>query len=213
MNRAHTYYSSAYRRRRVIVALLIISVAAVIALAVVSAIGLARAVGAGAPQQGGPASGGVPGAIAGGGSGSDGADGNIAGDPLPLDADHPAITRLDPELLAALRAAEADAAERGISFYVSSGWRSEAMQRQLFEQAVGTYGSAEEAARWVASPEKSAHVRGAAVDIWPTDADDWLNRFGARYGICQIYANEIWHFELATAPGGECPAQLSDARG
>ena len=39
----------------------------------------------------------------------------------------------------------------------------------------------------------------------------WLSEHGAGYGLCQTYANETWHFELATTPGGECPAMRRDA--
>jgi hypothetical protein len=53
-------------------------------------------------------------------------------------------------------------------------------------------------------------VTGDAVDIGPTDADDWLIQHGSTYGLCQIFANELWHFELATTPGGDCPALLAD---
>jgi len=63
----------------------------------------------------------------------------------------------------------------------------------------------------VTTPERSKHVSGEAIDIWPTDADDWLIRNGDDYGICQTYSNEMWHFELATEPGGECPVPLDDA--
>ena len=75
------------------------------------------------------------------------------------------------------------------------------------------YGSLEEARKWVSTPELSAHVTGDAIDIGYTDADSWLMQHGADYGLCQIYSNEIWHFELATTPGGDCPPQLADASG
>ena len=35
------------------------------------------------------------------------------------------------------------------------------------------------------------------MDVAPVDADNWLIRNGAQFGLCQIYANELWHFELA----------------
>jgi hypothetical protein len=56
-------------------------------------------------------------------------------------------------------------------------------------------------------------VTGDAVDLGPTQADDWVIRHGADYGLCQTYANELWHFELATEPGGSCPAPRPDAAG
>jgi hypothetical protein len=53
-------------------------------------------------------------------------------------------------------------------------------------------------------------VTGDAVDIGPQEADAWLVEHGAAYGLCQIFANEAWHFELATTPGGVCPDLLPD---
>ena len=84
-------------------------------------------------------------------------------------------------------------------------------QQSLLDAAVTHYGSGAEARRWVNTPEKSTHVTGKAVDIGPTAADLWLRRRGNRYGLCQIYANEMWHFELATKPGGICPPPIADA--
>ena len=107
------------------------------------------------------------------------------------------VARLDPDLLVALRRAATDAARDGIQFYVNSGWRSPDYQDQLLRQAVAQYGSEEEAARWVATAQTSPHVAGDAADIGKTDATDWLSAYGAHYGLCQIYRNEPWHYELA----------------
>ena len=54
-----------------------------------------------------------------------------------------------------------------------------AYQEQLLDEAVSEYGSEEEAARWVATPETSPHVSGDAVDIGPADATAWLSEHGA----------------------------------
>lgn len=132
-------------------------------------------------------------------------------EPVSVFEDVPALTNLDSDLLDALHAA-AEAAEReGIPFVVTSGWRSEAYQQQLLDEAIETYGSEEEARRWVHSPEQSLHVTGEAVDIGWTDAADWLGRHGHRWGLCAPYANEMWHFELLTEPGGTCPPRVPDA--
>ena len=48
----------------------------------------------------------------------------------------------------------------------------------------------------MATPDTSAHVSGDAVDIGPSDAAAWLSEHGAAYGLCQIYGNEPWHYEL-----------------
>jgi hypothetical protein len=122
------------------------------------------------------------------------------------------VAKLNPDLLAALRRAATDAANAGIQVYVDSGWRSSDYQEQLFQQAVSKYGSAAEAARWVAPPSRSAHVSGDAVDIGHSDAAAWLSAHGSAYGLCQIYANEPWHYELRPeAVGQGCPAMYADA--
>lgn len=129
------------------------------------------------------------------------------------DDDHvPAIARMDPALLDALREAATDAAADGIPYFpVTSGWRTEAYQRWLFDDAVERYGSEEVARQYVATPDRSPHVTGDAVDIGSLDAQLWLIEHGSRYGLCQTYANERWHFELATEPGGACPEMKADA--
>lgn len=124
--------------------------------------------------------------------------------------DNAAIDRLDPDLLDAVLAAAEDAEADGVDLRITSGWRSKGHQERLFEDALVKYGSAEEASRWVASPESSAHVTGDAVDIGPTDGAIWMGQHGAAYGLCQTFANEIWHFELLTSPGGTCPEMLPD---
>ena len=123
----------------------------------------------------------------------------------------PAVTNLDAELRTAVRAAATVAAEDGVDMHVNSGWRSAAYQQVLRQDAVDQYGSEEEAARWVATPENSEHVSGDAVDLGPLAAQDWLSRRGAEFGLCQIYANERWHFELRPAAvANGCPLMYDD---
>ncbi|MFC4586540.1 M15 family metallopeptidase [Sphaerisporangium corydalis] len=129
----------------------------------------------------------------------------------PRDTGLPAIANLDPKLLRAVRKAADDASRDGIGIYLTSGWRSKAYQQRLLDEAIVKYGSEREARRYVDTPERSHHVTGQAVDIGPTDADDWLARHGTAYGLCQTYANEMWHFELTITPGGTCPTPLTDA--
>lgn len=128
-----------------------------------------------------------------------------------FDIDQPTVANLDEDLLEAIQAAARDAREDGVRMNITSGWRSRAHQQRLFAEAVSKYGSEQEASRWVSTPDDSAHVTGDAVDIGPTDAADWLSRHGSAYGLCQIFANEIWHYELATEPGGRCPEMLPDS--
>lgn len=135
-----------------------------------------------------------------------------AGDFVGPDDDRlPAIARVDPVLLDALRAAAADAAQDGIALQVTSGWRSAQYQQWLLDDAIETYASEQVARQFVATPDASKHVTGDALDIGPIDAQFWLIEHGYRYGLCQIYANERWHFERATEPGGVCPELKEDA--
>jgi D-alanyl-D-alanine carboxypeptidase len=131
----------------------------------------------------------------------------------PFDTLNPALAQLDPALLKAIQDAANAAKAQGIDLRINSGWRSEGFQQRLFDDAVRTYGSADIARQFVASPEVSKHVVGQAVDVAPVDADNWLIRTGAQFGLCQIYANEIWHFELAVDEQGNCPPLRPNAAG
>ncbi|WP_235036944.1 M15 family metallopeptidase [Actinomadura sp. K4S16] len=139
------------------------------------------------------------------------ADGVVPDGVTVFDDAFPAVANLDPGLLKALRRAAADAADDGIEFYVNSGWRSPAYQNRLLRDAVSKYGSEAEAARWVATPATSLHVSGDAVDIGHSDAAAWLSRHGAGFGLCQVYRNEPWHYELRTdAADRGCPHMYAD---
>lgn len=125
------------------------------------------------------------------------------------DTDVPGVARLDPGLREALQRAQA---ESGLTFFVNSGWRTPAFQQSLIDDAIETYGSWQEASRWVASPHGSAHLTGDAVDIGGWDAAAWLQANGAAHDLCQIYDNEGWHFELREgAATGGCPPRYVDA--
>ena len=128
-----------------------------------------------------------------------------------FDDESPAVANLDPDLLGALRQAATVASGDGVEFVVNSGWRSPEEQDQLLRDAVSEYGSESEAARWVATPNTSAHVSGDAVDIGPPEAAVWLSSYGAQYGLCQIYSNEPWHYELRSDAGlYGCPPLYAD---
>ena len=123
----------------------------------------------------------------------------------------PTVTGLDPALLEALRTAATAALDDGVVLHVNSGWRSAADQQRLLEEAIAEYGSEKEARRWVATPETSAHVSGDAVDLGPASAATWLDRHGAAYGLCRVYRNEPWHFELRQGAALQgCPAMYAD---
>ena len=95
-------------------------------------------------------------------------------------------------------------------FHVNSGWRSPEYQDLLLREAVAEYGSEAAAARWVATASTSPHVSGEAVDI-DSDAASWLADHGAGYGLCRVYGNEPWHYELRPeAIDRGCPPTYAD---
>ena len=139
------------------------------------------------------------------------ADGVLPDGVTVFDGGYPGVANLDADLLQTLRDAATDAADDGIEFHVNSGWRSPEYQNQLLREAVSEYGSAEEAARWVATADTSAHVSGNAVDVGSSDTAAWLSEHGAAYGLCQIYGNESWHYELRPeAIDRGCPPMYDD---
>ena len=131
----------------------------------------------------------------------------------PFDVSNPALAQVDPPLLNAIQDATRAAAAEGVDLRITSGWRSKGFQQRLFDDAVRQYGSEDIAKQFVASPDVSKHVVGQAVDVAPVDADKWLIRNGAQFGLCQSYANELWHFELAVDQQGNCPPLRPNAAG
>ena len=139
------------------------------------------------------------------------ADGGVPDGTTVFDDEVPGVANLDSDLLGALRQAATDAAAAGVEFYVDSGWRSPEYQEHLRQEAVSKYGSEAEAARWVATAETSPHVSGDAVDIGPSAAAAWLSDHGADYGLCQMYGNEPWHYEVRSeAIEQGCPPMYAD---
>jgi hypothetical protein len=139
------------------------------------------------------------------------ADGAVPDGTTVFDGEIPGVAKLDPALLGALRLAATDAAGAGVELVVDSGWRSPEYQEQLLHEAISKYGSEAQARRWVATPGTSAHVSGDAADIGPSHAAAWLSERGPGYGLCQVYGNEPWHYELRPeAINNGCPPMYAD---
>ena len=115
--------------------------------------------------------------------------------PLALGYDreglHPALRLAVERLMAAARG----------RVRVSSGYRSAERQRELWEDAIGRYGSPAAAARWVARPGSSMHERGLAVDL--AGDVDYAARLveQLRLPLHRPLPHEPWHFELAGSRG------------
>ena len=118
---------------------------------------------------------------------------------------------LDPALKFFYTLAKRDAAAHGVPLAITSGHRTWAQQQSLWQSGVAEYGSPEAARRWVLPPGESAHVAGKAIDVRPIEGARWLEAHGNKYGLCRMYVNEWWHFEIATVPTQRCPAMVRDA--
>lgn len=87
---------------------------------------------------------------------------------------------------------------------ILSGYRSVAIQEELWRNALRKYGSAEKARKWVAPPGKSNHGRGTAADLtYKTHAAKvWAHANAARFGLAFNLSNEDWHIEPAGLRNG-----------
>ncbi|MGQ4598489.1 D-alanyl-D-alanine carboxypeptidase family protein [Nocardia sp. R6R-6] len=117
---------------------------------------------------------------------------------------------LEPALALAYTLAEHEAHAQGVPLSITSGYRTPAEQQALWADGVATYGP-DGARRWVLPPDESTHVSGRAIDVGPRQGAQWLETNGNRWGLCRMFENEWWHFELATAPGADCPPMMPDA--
>jgi D-alanyl-D-alanine carboxypeptidase len=79
------------------------------------------------------------------------------------------------------RAAKAD----GVVLSISSGYRSDAEQADLFARNPDP--------RWVAPPGTSLHRFGTELDLGPPSAYAWLAANAARFHFVQRYEWEPWH--------------------
>jgi len=87
----------------------------------------------------------------------------------------------------------AAARRSGIGLTVTSGYRSNAEQAQLF--------AAHPDPKWVAPPGQSLHRLGTELDLGPPAAYGWLAANAKRFGFVQRYSWEAWHYGLISNPG------------
>jgi len=80
------------------------------------------------------------------------------------------------------RAARAD----GVTLLVSSGYRSDAEQAELFRLNPDP--------NWVAPPGTSLHRYGTELDLGPRAAYGWLALNAGRFHFIQRYPHEPWHY-------------------
>jgi LAS superfamily LD-carboxypeptidase LdcB len=114
---------------------------------------------------------------------------------------------LKPAAYAAWKQIKTAMAADGITLSLNSGKRGWAHQQELWENEIRKTGSEEAAMHLVLPPQKSMHVQGFAVDIYPEAAQIWLQNKGSKYGWCRLYDNEAWHFEFDADYKSGCPAR------
>jgi Transglycosylase SLT domain/D-alanyl-D-alanine carboxypeptidase len=86
------------------------------------------------------------------------------------------------------RAASAD----GVSLLISSGYRSDAEQAELFSRNPDP--------TWVAPPGTSLHRFGTELDLGPPAAYGWLAANAPRFHFIQRYPHEPWHYGYTLNP-------------
>jgi hypothetical protein len=90
------------------------------------------------------------------------------------------------------RMAEA-AARDGLALLVTSGYRSDAEQAELYRRHPDP--------TWVAPPGKSLHRLGTELDLGPPGAYGWLAGHARRFGFVQRYSWEPWHYGFTLNAG------------
>lgn len=80
---------------------------------------------------------------------------------------------------------------------VTSGFRSNERQAQLWAEALAKYGSPEAARQWVAPPGSSRHNYGLAADLsfGSPEVQQWFHQNAGQFGLGFRMANEPWHIE------------------
>jgi len=76
--------------------------------------------------------------------------------------------------------------EAGLYLSITSGYRSDAEQAQLW--------AANPNPKWVAPPGTSLHRYGTELDLGPPAAYAWLEANGGRFGFIRRYSWEPWHY-------------------
>jgi len=95
------------------------------------------------------------------------------------------------------RMAKGVAARRaGHSLVVTSGFRSDAEQAELFARNPDPH--------WVAPPGHSLHRCATELDLGPASAYGWLATNAGRFGFVQRYSWEAWHYGFVAGPA-PCP--------
>jgi hypothetical protein len=97
-----------------------------------------------------------------------------------------------PDVAAAFDRMAAAARAAGISLTITSAFRSDAEQAELFAQHPDP--------TWVAPPGQSLHRCATELDLGPSSAYGWLAANARRFGFLKRYSWEPWHFGYVEGP-------------
>ena len=97
-----------------------------------------------------------------------------------------------PDVAPAFDRLEAAARADGVTLLISSGYRTDAEQAELFRLNPDP--------KWVAPPGTSLHRYGTELDLGPPAAYAWLAANAPRFHFIQRYPHEPWHFGYALNP-------------
>src|SRR5215211_6494144 len=97
-----------------------------------------------------------------------------------------------PDVAEAFDRLAAAAHRDGISVVITSAFRSDAEQAELWEQNPDP--------RWVAPPGHSLHRCATELDVGPSSAYGWLGANAQRFGFLKRYSWEPWHFGFIAGP-------------
>ncbi len=101
--------------------------------------------------------------------------------------------RMRPDVALAFDRMAAAARRSGIALVITSGYRSDAEQAELFRRHPDP--------KWVARPGTSLHRLGTELDLGPNAAWGWLAANSGRFGFIKRYAWEDWHFGFVRSAG------------
>ena len=102
-----------------------------------------------------------------------------------------------PDVARAFDRMESAARADGVRLIVTSGYRSDAEQAELYKRHPDP--------KWVAPPGKSLHRFGTELDLGPPGAYGWLARNARRFHFIQRYEWEPWHYGYGLNPRSAPP--------
>jgi soluble lytic murein transglycosylase-like protein len=97
-----------------------------------------------------------------------------------------------PDVAKAFDRLAAAARRSGLALVITSAYRSDAEQAELFARNPDP--------RWVAPPGRSLHRCATELDLGPASAYAWLAANARRFGFLRRYSWEPWHFGYVDGP-------------